>query len=82
MRNRYEERLPGPPWIRDEGRSSLDHLDGMGTEFPRIDDRLVGRQHRYLTVAGVSGRHELVRGEHDRLIRYDMQTGKSRCVRL
>ena len=63
----------------DPGRGSLslDHLDGMGTEFPRIDDRLIGRHHRYLTVAGVSGRHELVQGEHDRLIRYDMDTGKS-----
>ncbi len=59
------------------GTVDLEHLDKTGTEFPRIDDRLVGREHRYLTVAGVSGRHELVRGEHDRLIRYDMQTGKS-----
>ena len=59
------------------GTVDLEHLDETGTEFPRIDDRLVGREHRYLTVAGVSGRHELVRGEHDRLIRYDMQTGKS-----
>jgi len=62
----------------DPGRGSLslDHLDGVGTEFPRIDDRLIGRHHRYLTVAGVSGQHELVQGEHDRLIRYDMDTGK------
>jgi carotenoid cleavage dioxygenase len=60
-----------------QGTVELERLDEIGTEFPRIDDRLVGRQHRYLTVAGVSGQHQLVRGEHDRLIRYDMQTGLS-----
>ncbi len=60
-----------------QGEVELEHLDDMGTEFPRIDDRLVGSEHRHLTVAGVSGHHELVRGEHDRLIRYDMETGKS-----
>lgn len=65
----------------DPGRGTLtlDHLDGAGTEFPRIDDRLTGRRHRYLTVAGVSGKHQLVRGEHDRLIRYDMDTGTSQA---
>jgi len=63
--------------IPRRGAIELEHLDEMGTEFPRIDDRLVGREHRYLTVAGVSGRRDLVRGEHDRLIRYDMQTGQS-----
>jgi carotenoid cleavage dioxygenase-like enzyme len=63
----------------DPGRGSLnlEHLDGMGTEFPRIDDRLTGRQHRYLIVTAASGRAGLVRGEHDRLIRYDMATGTS-----
>jgi carotenoid cleavage dioxygenase-like enzyme len=60
------------------GTLNLEKLDGMATEFPRIDDRLVGRRHRYVTVTGVSGRHDLVQGEHDRLIRYDMDTGESR----
>jgi carotenoid cleavage dioxygenase-like enzyme len=61
------------------GTLNLEHLDGAATEFPRIDDRLVGRQHRYVTVAGVSGRNVLVQGEHDRLIRYDMHTGESQA---
>ncbi len=63
----------------DPGRGTVDlqHLDDSGTEFPRIDDRLLGRRHRYLTVAGVSGRHALVRGEHDQLVRYDMDAGSS-----
>ncbi len=60
-----------------QGSVAFDHLDSAGTEFPRIDDRLTGRRHRYLTVTGVSGRHQLVRGEHDRLIRYDMEEGTS-----
>jgi len=58
------------------GRLQLEHLGAAGTEFPRIDDRLTGRPHRYLTVAGVSGRHDLVPGEHDRLVRFDMATGQ------
>jgi carotenoid cleavage dioxygenase-like enzyme len=61
----------------ERGTLELDHLDRSGTEFPRIDDRLTGRRHRYLTVAGVSGRHQLVRGEHDQLVRYDMHSGTS-----
>ena len=59
------------------GRLELEHLDATASEFPRIDDRLTGRRHRYLTVGGLSGRHRLVPGEHDRLIRYDMEAGTS-----
>ena len=63
----------------DPARGTVDmhHLDQVGTEFPRIDDRLIGRKHRYLTVAGTSGRSDVQAGEHDRLHRYDMQTGTS-----
>jgi carotenoid cleavage dioxygenase-like enzyme len=56
------------------GTVVLDHLDDTGTEFPRIDDRRTGRAHRYLTVAGRSGA-VLQPGEHDRLYRYDMDSG-------
>ena len=63
----------------DPGRGTIDlaHVEERGTEFPRIDDRLVGRPHRYLTVVGSSERNGLVRGEHDQLVRYDMATGHS-----
>ncbi len=63
----------------DPGRGSIDlvHVEERGTEFPRIDDRLIGRPHRYLTVVGSSGRSGLVSGEHDQLVRYDMATGRS-----
>jgi all-trans-8'-apo-beta-carotenal 15,15'-oxygenase len=59
------------------GASELTHLDHLDTEFPRIDDHLIGRQHRYLTVLASTGRPELKRFEHDRLVRYDMETGSS-----
>ncbi|MBO0773067.1 MAG: carotenoid oxygenase family protein, partial [Actinobacteria bacterium] len=36
-----------------------------------------GREHRYLTGCGRSGRPGLAAGEYDRLVRYDMATGES-----
>jgi carotenoid cleavage dioxygenase len=58
-------------------RIDLTTVDGRGSEFPRIDDRLVGHMHRYVTVVGNSGRAGLARGEHDQLVRYDMTSGTS-----
>jgi carotenoid cleavage dioxygenase len=59
------------------GTATLTHVGDGGSEFPRIDDRLTGRRHQYLTVGAVSGQHELTRGEHDRVLRWDMSTGQS-----
>ena len=59
------------------GTAALTHVGDGGSEFPRIDDRLTGRRHQYLTVGAVSGQHELTRGEHDRVLRWDMSTGQS-----
>ncbi len=59
----------------ERGRFDLDRVEERGTEFPRVDDRLVGRPHRHVTVVGSSRRAELVRGEHDQLVRYDMGSG-------
>ena len=63
----------------DPARGTIDlhHLDDNATEFPRIDDRLVGRAHRYLTVAGRSANPGVMMGEHDELYRYDMTAGTS-----
>jgi carotenoid cleavage dioxygenase len=55
----------------------LTHLDDAKTEFPRIDDRLTGREHRYVTVGANSGRPGLAPGEHDCVTRYDMRAGTS-----
>ena len=57
------------------GSITLDHLDDSGCEFPRIDDRLTGEQHRYVTLVGSSCHPALAGNEHDRIIRYDMTTG-------
>lgn len=57
------------------GSITLDHLDDVGCEFPRIDDRRTGGQHRYVMLVGRSGHPALADGEHDRVIRYDMTTG-------
>jgi carotenoid cleavage dioxygenase-like enzyme len=59
------------------GSASLAEVGPVSSEFPRIDDRLTGRRHRYLTVGAVSGQHDLARGEHDRLVQWDMATGRS-----
>ena len=63
------------------GTFELNHLDDIGSEFPRIDDRLTGRRHRYLTVAGRSSNPALKPGEHDVLRQYDMDAGTSREYR-
>jgi carotenoid cleavage dioxygenase len=59
----------------DHGTVDIEHVDDNRTEFPRIDDRLIGRPHRYLTVAGRSGDPRLHHGEQDILFRYDMVSG-------
>jgi carotenoid cleavage dioxygenase-like enzyme len=59
------------------GTAALAEVGDVTSEFPRIDDRLTGRRHRYLTVGANSGEHDLTRGEHDRLIRYDMTSGRA-----
>jgi carotenoid cleavage dioxygenase-like enzyme len=59
--------------------STITQVGEQASEFPRIDDRLTGRRHRYLTVGAASGQHDLARGEHDRLIRWDMSTGQSQA---
>src|SRR5262249_50102195 len=37
------------------GTFELTHLDERPSEFPRIDDRLTGRAHRYVTISRKSG---------------------------
>jgi carotenoid cleavage dioxygenase len=59
------------------GTATLTRLDDLGLEFPRIDDRLTGRPHRYLSVAGRSDAPGVRLGEHDQLHQYDMQAGTS-----
>jgi carotenoid cleavage dioxygenase len=50
-------------------------LDDVGVEFPRVDDRVIGSRHRWLAVAGRTGRVDLLPGEYDALRWYDTATG-------
>ncbi|HEX5585988.1 MAG TPA: carotenoid oxygenase family protein, partial [Acidimicrobiia bacterium] len=75
---------PGTPVVGEYARATLrpsagtvvvDALHARGTEFPRIDDRLVGSRHRYVTVGAGSGRRAVKNAEHDVLCRIDLATG-------
>ena len=73
--------LPGGPLLGGMARARIalghrlvifEQIDDLGAEFPRIDDRRTGRQHRYVHVAGTT---TAVVGEWDQLRRYDTVTG-------
>jgi carotenoid cleavage oxygenase len=66
----------GPPtldrWTVDleAGKVVEERLDDLGQEFPRVDERLVGRQHRYgYTGAFLEGRDGLVKHDLDKRTR-------------
>ena len=63
--------------VLDPGAGTIERTDlhDLGSEFPRIDDRLLGRRHRYVTVGAGSGKAATA-GEHDLLCRVDLQTGE------
>jgi carotenoid cleavage dioxygenase-like enzyme len=58
------------------GRVDITALHEGGNEFPRIDDRVLGREHRYVTTVASSGRPGIVPAEHDVLCRIDLHTGE------
>jgi carotenoid cleavage dioxygenase len=58
------------------GTARLDRI-GPAAEYPRIDDRLTGRPHRYVTAVTASGRPGLAAGEHDQVIRLDLDAGRA-----
>lgn len=49
--------------------------DTAGVEFPRIDDRRIGRAHGTIAVGASSGRHRLAPGDHDAVLWLDTRTG-------
>ncbi|THA86647.1 carotenoid oxygenase family protein [Streptomyces sp. A0592] len=63
------------------GRMARTRLDDSRVEFPRVDDRLVGRRHRYAALATETGRADLLPGEYDAVRWYDTETGGSRVWR-
>lgn len=66
-------------------RVSIDPARGAATVTTSVTSpassraSTTGRRHRYLTVGAVSGQHDLARGEHDRLLRWDMAAGHSQA---
>jgi carotenoid cleavage dioxygenase-like enzyme len=59
------------------GSIRIDEHDDRVTEFPRIDDRRMGRPHRWFYVASKEpSQQPLLPGEWNELCRYDMQTGE------
>ncbi|HEY6533822.1 MAG TPA: carotenoid oxygenase family protein [Acidimicrobiales bacterium] len=58
----------------ERGTFEREVLHDGPTEFPRIDERRLGRQQRYSLVTGGSGDQRLVLAEHDVLCRVDLQT--------
>ena len=57
----------------DAGTYRREDFDDRGAEFSRIDDRLVGRQHRWFVCTAKRG--EQVAGEQNTLVRVDTETG-------
>ena len=59
------------------GTIAIERVATGYSEFPRIDDRLAGREHRWFHLAGKDQDHAAVAGEWNSLVRYDMRTGTS-----
>lgn len=51
--------------------------DPHGMEFPRVDDRRLGRRHGVVALGTETGRHDLVPGDHDALLWLDTDTGRA-----
>ncbi|MEU4125191.1 carotenoid oxygenase family protein [Streptomyces virginiae] len=60
------------------GRMARTSLDDSRVEFPRVDDRLIGRRHRHVALATETGRTDLLAGEYDAVRWYDTETGSCR----
>lgn len=81
FKTRHDGPDEGPPtldrWTCDltSGKLVEERLDDRGQEFPRVDERVVGRRHRYGYTAGfVSGT--------DALVKHDLVAGTSELRRL
>ena len=81
----FDKRRNGPDegvpelwrWTLDRttGTAREEQLDDHPIEFPRVDERLVGRPHRYAVAAGLGYRDEELGWPTNTLVRYDRQTG-------
>ncbi|MGW2482069.1 carotenoid oxygenase family protein [Streptomyces sp. NPDC001571] len=53
-------------------------LDDCRVELPRVDDRRIGRRHRFVALAAETGDVDLLPGEYNALRWYDTQTDTTR----
>ena len=71
----------GPPslwrWTIDRsgGKVREEQLDDRPIEFPRVDERLVGRPHRYGWGVGLGSDRDDLAWDANAMVRYDAQTG-------
>ena len=65
---------------RSAGTVKEEQLDDRPVEFPRVDERLVGRVHRYSWAAGLSMQDDDLQRPAHHLVRYDAQTGGSEVI--
>ena len=56
------------------GTVEFETVQDTMTEFPRIDERRLGRRHRYVIATASTGSVPLGPGEHDALCRIDLET--------
>jgi len=75
--------IPGGPGAAGMAQARIDlargtvcikEIDDLAAEFPRLDDRLIGRQNRYFHVVG---KDVPVVGEWNEIRRYDLKTGST-----
>jgi carotenoid cleavage oxygenase len=59
------------------GNVTEERLDDTAQEFPRVDERLVGRHYRYGYAVGYSGR---VMGTPDAILKHDLATRRTQSV--
>lgn len=76
----------GPPtldrWTVDlvAGKVLEERLDDSGQEFPRLDERLVGRRHRFGYTVGYEEADAEVAPVSHTLIKHDLVAGRSETV--
>ena len=66
----------------DTGAVAIDAIDDRPCEFPRIDDRRIGRAYRYFHAAAKDPAAPAGQGLWNALVRYDLETGTvaERCA--
>lgn len=61
------------------GTMSRDLLSEGAIEFPRVDERVLTQQHRWITTVDETGTRELASGDADALRFFDVASGSSVC---